>query len=240
MTADFKDRIHLGRGVAKITRTADGVLVRDEHGVEERFDQVILACNANQALLMLAEPSAGERVVLGAVRYESELHNHAVVHTDAAVLPDDDTKPLETRSNWVMHYGSRPDNYEITYIMHNQQPWAKSSDRPCPRHGQRRAAGRPGEGGRAHVVSARRARRLPHRRALERVSLLAGKAPHLVLRRTHDREQPRALLHFGADRRSSPRSGLPLWGKSRCEKLVQLLRATHARAFFPRGLSVTD
>ena len=28
-------------------------------------------------------------------------------------------------------YGAKPDNYEITYIMHNQQPWAKRSDKPC-------------------------------------------------------------------------------------------------------------
>ena len=39
-----------------------------------------------------------ERFVVGSVRYESELHNHAVVHTDASVLPVDETKTLETRS----------------------------------------------------------------------------------------------------------------------------------------------
>jgi uncharacterized protein len=65
------------------------------------------------------------------VRYESELHNHAIVHTDASVLPKDPTHALETRSNFILHYGNRPDNYEITYIMHNQQPWAKRSDKPC-------------------------------------------------------------------------------------------------------------
>jgi hypothetical protein len=131
MTEGFLDRIHLGRGVTKILRDADGVTVRDTQGREERFDQVILACHANQALMMLAEPSAAERWVLGAVRYESELHNHAIVHTDRAVLPEDETKPHDTRSNYIMQYGARPDNYEITYIMHNQQPWAKGSDRPC-------------------------------------------------------------------------------------------------------------
>ncbi|MCY3569150.1 MAG: hypothetical protein OXH38_11015, partial [Chloroflexi bacterium] len=40
-------------------------------------------------------------------------------------------KPLSTRRNFIDQYGSRPDNYEITYIMHNQQPWAGGSDRPC-------------------------------------------------------------------------------------------------------------
>ncbi len=131
MSASFRDRIHLGRDVTRVTRSGSGVTVRDATGRDERFDQVILACNANQALMMLSDPSALERRILGAARYESELHNHAVVHTDESVLPKDATRALETRSNFVLHYGSRPDNYEITYIMHNQQPWAKSSDRPC-------------------------------------------------------------------------------------------------------------
>jgi uncharacterized protein len=131
LTADFRHRIHTNRGVKRIFRDGGGVRVVDEAGREEHFDQVILACNANQALMMLAEPSSEERFILGSIRYESELHNHAIVHSDASILPVDDTKTLDTRSNFVLHYGSRPDNYEITYIMHNQQPWAKRSDKPC-------------------------------------------------------------------------------------------------------------
>ncbi|HZO13993.1 MAG TPA: FAD-dependent oxidoreductase [Polyangiaceae bacterium] len=131
MSAAFRDRIFLNRGVDRITRDREGVTVRDSNGREERFDQVILACNANQALMMLADPTAAERWVLGNVRYESELHNHAIVHTDASVLPLNGTRALEERSNFILHYGHRPDNYEITYIMHNQQPWAKKSDKPC-------------------------------------------------------------------------------------------------------------
>jgi predicted NAD/FAD-binding protein len=131
MTEGFTDRIHLGRKVDRIRRDWRGVDVRDASGREERFDRVILACNANQALRMLAEPTARERFVLGRVRYENDLHGQAVVHTDATVLPEDETRVLDTRSTFVTHYGSRPDNYEITYLMHNQQPWAKKSDVPC-------------------------------------------------------------------------------------------------------------
>jgi predicted NAD/FAD-binding protein len=131
LTEGFADRIHLRRRVVSIRRSRRGVDVRDASGRVERFDRVVLACNANHALTMLAEPSRRERWVLGRVRYETDLHSHAVVHTDASVLPDDDTRVLETRSTFVRHYGARPDNYEITYLMHNQQPWAKSSDVPC-------------------------------------------------------------------------------------------------------------
>lgn len=131
MSEPFRDRIHLGRAVRRILRDDDGVTVIDAAGRQERFDEVILACNANQGLMLLDRPSQRERFVLGSVRYESELHNHAVVHTDASVIADPVTDPLTTRTNHIEHYGARPDNYQITYIMHNQQPWARRSDKPC-------------------------------------------------------------------------------------------------------------
>ena len=131
LSAGFRDKIYLSRPVRKVYRQSDGVLVEDEDGVVETFDDVILACNANQALMLLDRPTFLERYILSSVRYESELHNHTVVHSDSSVLPDNEVKPLTTRSNHVEQYGARPDNYEITYIMHNQQPWAKRSDKPC-------------------------------------------------------------------------------------------------------------
>ena len=131
LSADFRDKIHLNRPVRKVYRQRSGVVVEDDNGVRETFDQVIFACNANQTLMMLDEPTMLERYILSSIRYESELHNHTVVHSDASVLPDSDVKELETRSNHIEQYGTRPDNYEITYIMHNQQPWAKRSERPC-------------------------------------------------------------------------------------------------------------
>ena len=131
LSAGFRDRIHLNRPVRKVYRRSSHVVVEDEGGVRERFDQVIFACNANQTLMILDEPTMLERYTLSSVRYESELHNHAIVHSDASVLPDSDVKALTTRSNHIEQYGARPDNYEITYIMHNQQPWAGRSDKPC-------------------------------------------------------------------------------------------------------------
>ena len=131
LSAGFRDRIYLNRPVRKVYRKREGVVIEDENGVQEEFDGVIMACNANQALMLLDSPSFLERYILSSVRYESELHNHTVVHFDPSVLPDSGVQVLSTRSNHVEHYGARPDNYEITYIMHNQQPWAKQSDKPC-------------------------------------------------------------------------------------------------------------
>ena len=131
LAAGFQEKIYLNRPVRKVYRQADGVVVEDENGERETFDDVIFASNANQTLMMLDRPTFLERYILSSIRYESELHNHTVVHSDSSVLPDNDVKPLTTRSNHIEQYGARPDNYEITYIMHNQQPWANRSDKPC-------------------------------------------------------------------------------------------------------------
>jgi uncharacterized protein len=50
----------------------------------ELFDEVVLAAHSDQALGLLAAPSAAEQAVLGAIKYQ---HNLAVLHTDTAVLP---------------------------------------------------------------------------------------------------------------------------------------------------------
>src|SRR5262245_8226452 len=131
MADSFRDKIYLNRPVKKVHRTQSGVIVEDASGKTETFDEVIFACNANKTLMMIDNPSVLVSFTLSSVRYESELHNHTVVHHDASVLPDNDTRPLRTRSNYIEQYGARPDNYEITYIMHNQQPWANASDKPC-------------------------------------------------------------------------------------------------------------
>ena len=131
LSADFRDRIYFNRPVRKVYREPSRVVVEDESGEKETFDEVIFACNANQTLMILDQPTMLERYVLSSVRYDSELHNHAIVHSDDSVLPDNDVQALKTRSNHIEQYGARPDNYEITYIMHNQQPWANRSDKPC-------------------------------------------------------------------------------------------------------------
>ena len=50
----------------------------------ERFDEVVLACHADQALRLLDDPSPAERRLLGAFPYAA---NTAVLHTDAGWLP---------------------------------------------------------------------------------------------------------------------------------------------------------
>jgi predicted NAD/FAD-binding protein len=86
IVANIADK-RLSTRVHAIKRDADGVRIFSgklgSHQVET-FDKVILATHSDQALALLAEPTAAEQAVLGAVRYQS---NRAVLHTDTAVLP---------------------------------------------------------------------------------------------------------------------------------------------------------
>ncbi|MBC7938919.1 MAG: FAD-dependent oxidoreductase [Chitinophagaceae bacterium] len=60
-----------------------GVMLSTDRG-SELFDDVVLACHSDQSLALMADASAAEREVLGAIRYHP---NRAVLHTDTNVLP---------------------------------------------------------------------------------------------------------------------------------------------------------
>ncbi|MFN4186251.1 MAG: NAD(P)/FAD-dependent oxidoreductase, partial [Hyphomonas sp.] len=78
------DDVRLNRGVTSVRRTEEGVFVHDSQGGVERFDQVVIGAHADQALSMLAEPTAEEKALLGAFRYSRNL---TVLHTDASLMP---------------------------------------------------------------------------------------------------------------------------------------------------------
>ena len=65
------------------TRGTASVRIHTDAGAE-RFDKVIIATHSDQALRMLAAPTALETETLGAIHYQL---NKAVLHTDASVLP---------------------------------------------------------------------------------------------------------------------------------------------------------
>jgi predicted NAD/FAD-binding protein len=77
------DDKRLNTPVQRIVRDAEGVQVTSG-GRAEHFDRVVLACHSDQALALLQDPTAAEREVLGAIRYQD---NVAVLHTDSSVLP---------------------------------------------------------------------------------------------------------------------------------------------------------
>jgi len=104
--------------VQRIERDASGVWLHSRSG-RERFDHVVLATHTDQALALLDQPSAQERELLGAIRYQA---NRAVLHTDASVLP-------QRRSAWASwNYeraadaGSESARVCLHYLINRLQP----------------------------------------------------------------------------------------------------------------------
>lgn len=77
-------RVRVGVAVTDVRRDAAGVLVADASGHVERFDQVILAGHAPEALALLTDADGEERALLGAIRYSA---NRAWLHRDPRLMP---------------------------------------------------------------------------------------------------------------------------------------------------------
>jgi predicted NAD/FAD-binding protein len=123
IVAPLRDRIYLNRGAVAVRREAGGgVRVTDESGHTERYDQVILACHADQALRMLENPDAHESACLSEFKYQP---NWALVHTDESVMPR--TQLCWSSWNYRVNYG--PDNQfdpsTVYWINHLQGVQAK-------------------------------------------------------------------------------------------------------------------
>jgi hypothetical protein len=81
---DFRGRIVTRRPVVAVRNVPGGVEIRDATGAAERFDEVVLAMHADQALGLLEDASSEERELLGCFRYTK---NAAVLHQDARLMP---------------------------------------------------------------------------------------------------------------------------------------------------------
>lgn len=115
LTAPFRDRIRTGTPVVAVERDANGVTIRTQHGGPERFDQVVLACHADQALALLSDPGRREAEVLGAFRYAA---NAAVLHSDTRIMP----RHRLAWASWNYHRGAGDDRaVTMTYDQNRLQ-----------------------------------------------------------------------------------------------------------------------
>jgi len=115
MVERFADSIRLKMPIEQVSRTNDGVMVKPQSESASRFDHVIFACHSDQALRMLADPTAIERAVLSEFPYG---RNIAVLHTDQCVLP----KRRRAWASWNYQYSGRPadqatQSASVTYQM---------------------------------------------------------------------------------------------------------------------------
>lgn len=111
LTRPFAAAIRLEAPVQQIERDDDGVTVHTPGTGGERFDQVVLACHADQALAALAAPTALESEVLTAFVYA---RNETVLHSDPGLMP-------RRRAAWASwNYQRRPDDGAGVAVTYHQ------------------------------------------------------------------------------------------------------------------------
>jgi predicted NAD/FAD-binding protein len=116
LTAGYADRVRLGRGARQASRSAGGVTITDASGETARFDHAVFACHADQALAMLADPSAEERALLGAFRYTL---NETILHSDTSLMPK--RKAIWSSWNYSAGGGAEAGPPCVTYWMNRLQ-----------------------------------------------------------------------------------------------------------------------
>lgn len=116
LLADAIPEVVSGRPIKAIVRTKNGVELVGLDGHRRHFDQVIIATHANQALEMLADPSAEERRLLGSFDY---IVNDTILHSDTRLMP----RRRRIWSSW--NYLTRDDDdgrkLAVTYWMNRLQ-----------------------------------------------------------------------------------------------------------------------
>lgn len=103
--------VRSGTKVVHIARDASGVILRTANREAERFDHVVIATHADEALALLGDASEKERRLLGAFGYS---HNRAFLHTDAGLMP----RRRRVWSSWNYIEGG---GAHVTYWMNRLQ-----------------------------------------------------------------------------------------------------------------------
>jgi predicted NAD/FAD-binding protein len=80
----FRERVHLNAVIKSVIRKDSHVAFVMEDGQELVFDKVVFACNADQALNLLQQPTPEEQRLLGAWKYTE---GRVVVHRDHSHFP---------------------------------------------------------------------------------------------------------------------------------------------------------
>jgi len=112
LTEGFKDKIRLNTPVKKITKQGNRWSVDGQ-----TFDQVILACHADEALNIIDDPISDNLKILEAFDYQD---NKIIVHSDISFMP----REKKCWASWVYLSEGRKDQKQVvslSYWMNNLQ-----------------------------------------------------------------------------------------------------------------------
>ena len=126
-------------GAVQVCRRQDHVALQLGSGASMRFDKVVMACHADQALALLEQPTDDEAALLGCFRYQP---NRTFLHTDSALMP----QRRRVWAAWNYLAGDTEDGQRavsVTYWMNRLQGLTSKQDylvslnplrQPAPEH----------------------------------------------------------------------------------------------------------
>jgi predicted NAD/FAD-binding protein len=123
LTAGFGTESRAGLGVRKIARQDRAILVEDQRGTVRRFDHVVIATHADQALALLNDPDVNERRLLGAFKYTN---NRTLLHADPTLMP----RRRRVWASWNFISGERPATEQALCVSY----WLNRLQGIDPRH----------------------------------------------------------------------------------------------------------
>ena len=107
-------KIILKSSVTHITREKDGVTLHFSDGATKRYDKVVLAMHAPEALEILGDASENERDILGSFAYKE---NDALLHNDEKALYPD----KKIYAAWNYKNGGKADAVTLSYWINRLQ-----------------------------------------------------------------------------------------------------------------------
>jgi len=117
MLQDLGPKARNGDPVTSVTRGAREVILGLASGERLGFDQVVLACHADEALALLADPLPSEQEILSRFEYQP---NRALLHRDERLMP----RSRRVWSSWNYLASQGEDQIEgvsVTYWMNRLQ-----------------------------------------------------------------------------------------------------------------------
>ncbi|MBR9885734.1 MAG: NAD(P)-binding protein, partial [Oceanospirillales bacterium] len=122
LLAPLEGRVRYNSRIHKVQRSNAKVILHHQHGQQETFDHVVLACHADQTLSLLADPSADERQLLKCFPYQ---RNRAILHSDPSLMPS--RKKAWASWNYLCS-GEPGEPPAVSYWMNRLQPLATERD----------------------------------------------------------------------------------------------------------------
>ena len=123
IAATLGERIRLNSHIHRIERHPEGIWLEDRYGKRQHFDQVVLACHADQALALLASPSDREQALLSCFPYQ---RNRAILHRDPRLMPQ--RRAAWASWNYLGEMNNARPAVSVTYWMNRLQPLATDED----------------------------------------------------------------------------------------------------------------